>query len=105
MSVGAEFTRPQRALHINVASQEYGSGGIVVSGGSGTCANAPGGSMDCEYSYPGGTSITLTAVASPDSTFLGWGPGPCYSVMGPTCTFPLDMDLQFAAGFMGPRHL
>ena len=49
----------------------------------------PGSSQMCDYSYQIGTTVTLEATASPDSVFLGWGPGPCTGTQ-PTCVVTVN---------------
>lgn len=48
--------------------------------GTGTVTSVPAGidcGVDCTETYPGGTGVTLTAVAIPDSVFTGWNGGGC----------------------------
>jgi hypothetical protein len=49
------------------------------------------------YPYPFGTVITLTAVASPGSTFAGWSGGGCTGTG--TCTVTLNQDTFVTATF------
>lgn len=67
--------------------------------GTGTVTSAPAGiscGADCSAVYDYGTSITLTAIADPDSVFEGWT-GACSG--GGTCTFAADSDRTVSATF------
>ena len=89
-SATATFTLQQFTLSV-------GRDGI----GSGTVTTAPAAGIDCGadcseiYSY--GTSVTLTAVPSPGSTFVGWG-GNCAGP-GLACTLTMDGHKGVMANF------
>lgn len=74
---------------------------VVKAGtGSGTVTSAPGGidcGAGCTASYDGGTTVVLTAVAAPGSTFAGWSGGGC-SGTGP-CTVVMDAARTVTANF------
>jgi hypothetical protein len=68
--------------------------------GKGTVTSVPAGiscGANCSSSFPGGTSITLTAVADPGSTFSGFTGG-CSSSSA-SCTFTLAADASVNAAF------
>jgi hypothetical protein len=60
--------------------------------GSGTVTNSPTGST-----FNAGTTVTLTAAASADSTFGGWS-GAC-SGTSPTCTVQMNANASVTAAF------
>ena len=74
---------------------------IVPDGtGSGTVTSTPTGiscGEQCTAEFDVGTSVTLTAVADPDSQFSGWSGGDC-SGTGP-CTTTLDQATTVTATF------
>ncbi len=70
-----------------------------VSSAGGNVTSSPAGiecGSDCTESYANGSSITLTAVAEPGSTFIGWN-GPC-SGTG-TCEISMVSDRSVSAIF------
>jgi alpha-tubulin suppressor-like RCC1 family protein len=80
----------------------------VARGGAGTgnvTSNPPGidCGVDCSEPYNGGTSVTLTAVASGGSTFASWSG--CDSVSGATCTVALNAARTVTATFDPPRYV
>lgn len=90
-TVTATFTLTTYALTVSKAGT-----------GNGTVTSSPAGvncGVDCNESYTSGTVVTLTAAASPGSTFSGWsgactGTGACTVTMDAaksvTATFTLD---------------
>jgi hypothetical protein len=68
-----------------------------------SCSNAPGSTQACDYSYRIGSTVTLEATASPDSVFLGWGPGPCTGTE--PCVVTVDEATGVGASFRGPQTL
>ncbi|WP_295443585.1 C1 family peptidase [uncultured Thiodictyon sp.] len=69
--------------------------------GSGTVASAPAGidcGNDCTQDYSAGTSVTLTAQASPGSQFGGWS-GACTGTG--TCTLSMSASRSVTATFSG----
>jgi ELWxxDGT repeat protein len=105
LSIGAEFAKAPVHFLLHVSGTDLGSGGIQVSPGASTCANSPGASMDCDYVFTSGTSVTLSAAASPDSAFAGWGPGSSCAGTALTCTLVASSNLSFGGSFLGPRRL
>lgn len=62
--------------------------------GAGQVVSSPAGincGPDCRESYPCGTVVTLTALASPGGVFLGWS-GPCAGAAG-VCTVAVSDPL------------
>jgi hypothetical protein len=74
----------------------------VTLGGSGTgeVTSDPAGiecGIDCSHSYVHGTSVTLTAEETPDSTFGGWN-GACIGT-ATTCVVPMTQARSVGATF------
>ena len=69
-----------------------GSGTIAFSSGSNTSCTT-----SCSNSYVSGTSVTLTATANSDSTFVGWG-GAC-SGSSSTCVVTMSAATSVTATF------
>ena len=97
-TVTARFDLPNHLLSV---SSGGGTGsGIVTSIPAGiACAigGAPGG--DCSEGYLHGQEVTLTATASPNNVFDGWG-GACSSREdSPTCTLTMDQARSVTATF------
>ena len=70
------------SLAVFVYGRYGGSGAVSITPPGATCANAPGDSQSCNYTYTETTMVTLSAVPAADSTFAGWtgscsGTGPC----------------------------
>ncbi|MFN7955460.1 MAG: hypothetical protein U0610_27295 [bacterium] len=72
--------------------------------GSGTVSSSPAGidcGETCSATYDYGTTVTLTATASPDSTFAGWS-GPCTGTG--TCQLPMTAARSVTAVFSLPTY-
>lgn len=72
----------------------------VAKAGGGTVTSAPAGiscGTDCSEVYISNTSVTLTAVPSQGSNFIGWGGGGC-SGTG-TCTVTVAANMSVIATF------
>jgi hypothetical protein len=91
-------------VFLSVAKAGIGTGTVATTDGAINCLAA---STGCETKeYPRGTSVGLTALASPGSSFAGWLVGggaadlspPECSGLGP-CTFRLDGDTGVIATF------
>jgi hypothetical protein len=70
--------------------------------GNGSVSSSPGGiscPMACTSSFPGGTQVTLTALAQNGATFMGWS-GACNG-SNTTCNVTLTNDTQVNAQFSG----
>ena len=73
--------------------------------GSGSVTSSPAGiacGTTCSYGYAGGTAVTLSAVAAPDSTFAGWsggcsGTGACTVVTTGDASVSAMFDLNATA--------
>jgi hypothetical protein len=71
--------------------------------GSGTVISSPAGiscGSDCTHTYAQGSTVTLTAIADPGSTFSGWT-GPICPGSGP-CIVTLGGDVAVTAVFARP---
>ncbi|MGB0120567.1 MAG: hypothetical protein WBP55_06415 [Solirubrobacterales bacterium] len=69
--------------------------------GSGSVTSSPKGldcGADCEEAYSSFTKVTMTAAASPGSTFDGWK-GPCESELTDTCELAMLEDTNVTATF------
>jgi len=69
--------------------------------GSGLVSSSPSGIVcggDCSQSYDYGTDVTLTAVADPGSTFMGWSGGGCTGVG--TCVVTVNASTTVTATFL-----
>ena len=75
---------------------------VVATGtGNGRVSSSPAGidcGATCQARFTNGTAVTLTAVAAPGSTFMGWS-GAC-SGTAPTCTLAMTDDQTATAAFM-----
>lgn len=72
-----------------------------IGGGVGSVASLPAGiscGTDCAEPFDFGTTVTLTASATPPSVFAGWGGG-C-SGMSSSCTLTMDADRAVTAKFV-----
>ncbi len=70
-------------------------------GGVGSVASLPAGiscGADCAQAYDYGTTVTLTAAATPPSVFAGWS-GAC-SGTSTSCTLTMDADRAVTAKFV-----
>jgi subtilisin family serine protease/PKD repeat protein len=97
-SASVAITAPP-SLEVFIQGHHGGSGTVSIAPPGETCANAPGGSQLCNYSYPETTTVTLTAVPAADSTFAGWA-GDC-SGTGP-CQIAVNSLFSVQATFDGP---
>ena len=88
------------------AGQMFGLAVVKMGAGSGTVTGSPSGILcgnSCSGSYPGGSTVTLTAAASSGSTFSGWsggnctGTGSCGVTLGGPTTITATFALQTAA--------
>ncbi len=74
---------------------------VAASGiGAGAVTSDPAGlncGLDCSENYSSGTSLALTAAASPVSTFAGWSGSGCSGTS--TCSFTLNADTVVTATF------
>jgi len=96
LATGSSFT-------LHVASGGMMSGGSAQTG-HGRVTSDPSGidcGTDCTQTYDAGSSVTLTAVASSDSDFVGWWgdvPSSCVYNDDP-CTLDMDRDHNVWAMF------
>ncbi len=72
---------------------KIGSGGGTVTSTDGY-VNCGG---DCDERYPNGTSVTLTAVADPNTIFIGWSGGGCSGT--DNCTVTVGGNVSITAEF------
>ena len=87
----AEFDRTPAEHTLNVSLAGTGSGGVSDGTGAIECPDS------CSHTYPADTEVTLTATASPGSTFTGWSSGPCEGTG--TCQVTMSSDTQVTATF------
>jgi ELWxxDGT repeat protein len=99
--VTATFRGPQ-LLDLIVIGVQNGSGNVTATPPGASCLNAPGATLGCPRQYAVGTLVTLTAIPSGDSVFLGWG-GACAGVA--ECQVAMDGVKQVTASFRGPETL
>jgi len=66
--------------------------------GGGTVTDNFGATFDTPLLYDFNASVTLTATASPSSTFAGWG-GDCSTSMGNTCSLTMKSNKTVTATF------
>ena len=83
--------------------QSFGLAVVKMGAGSGTITSAPAGitcGASCSATYPGGSTVTLTATPAGGSTFTGWsgggcsGTGACIVTLMATTTVTAGFDLQ-----------
>ncbi|MET0553423.1 MAG: ELWxxDGT repeat protein [Vicinamibacteria bacterium] len=87
-------------LRLTVIGNESGQG--LIDTDLGDSCGSEGTDLPCDFYYPAGTHLTLTATATYDSTFLGWS-GAC-SGTG-TCQVTMDGPQAVEAIFLGPATL
>lgn len=92
-TVGASFDLDRRSLTVTLAGT--GSGSVTSSPAGIECG------ADCSEPYDVGTMVTLTAVASSDSTFTGWS-GACTGTAA--CTVTMDAARAVTATFTLRRY-
>jgi hypothetical protein len=95
MSQARNFSASFVALHELTVSKN-GSGNGAVTGAGISCGAI------CSDVYDEGTSVTLTAAASPGSRFGGWS-GAC-SGTGATCTVTMSQARNVSASFVAAVH-
>ena len=95
VSVTATFTRERRTLTV-----------AAFGDGDGNVTSAPAGidlaAGDARHDFAVGTEVTLTASATPGSSFSGWE-GAC-SGTSPTCTLVMTEDRNVSASFERVFH-
>jgi ELWxxDGT repeat protein len=91
-------------LDVDITSADEGWGVVHVTPSAPECRNDPGRPKSCSYDFAPGTTVTLSAVAPPDSLsrFTGWT-GACTGLQD--CTITLDGQQWVMATFTGPQVL
>ncbi|MCE9576500.1 MAG: choice-of-anchor D domain-containing protein [Deltaproteobacteria bacterium] len=92
-AVSATFT--VNSYDLTLVKTGSGSGGVATNPGGASCG------AGCS-TYPYGTMVTLTATASPGSTFAGWsgsGAGSCAGTSTATCAVVIDQARTVIATF------
>lgn len=88
------------AYEFQTAPETHNITVTLAGSGHGSVSSSPPGIScpdNCNYSYPTGSTITLTAVSSANSTFTGWSVTSCAA--NPICKITLDADLSVMATF------
>jgi YD repeat-containing protein len=97
-TLGARASQP-----VTIMDDDSGYLSVSRSGtGAGTVTSSPSGiacGTVCGYEFDKGTVVTLTALAEPGSTFMGWG-GACSGIA--TCTLTMDVAKEVTARFDWP---
>jgi trimeric autotransporter adhesin len=85
---------PNHTLSVTLTGGGKGS----VDGGAGaiSCPST------CSHAYANGTSVTLTAIPAPGSTFAGWSGGGCTGAR--TCQLTIGADTALSASFEKVRQ-
>ncbi len=97
-SITANFTSNIPADTIAVTLLGSGGGTVTDNSTGINCTLANGNfTGTCNFNYPAGSQLTLTANPAAGSTFLGWG-FPC-SGKSPTCTFTVESTYDVNATF------
>lgn len=92
LAVPAAFSAPPQEL-LRVTLQGDGEGGVESDPEGIDCPD------DCDESYKKNSTVTLTAKADPNSSFLGWnGDGACGG-SDPTCEIKLSATTEVIASF------
>ncbi len=96
--VGADFSGPSTPT-LSIKTTGSGSGTVKSTAEKIDCGST------CSASYASGSPVSLSASASPGSTFAGWSGGGC-SGAATTCTLTIKSDAtvtaQFNASHYGP---
>lgn len=74
----------------------------VTKSGNGTVTSSPSGincGANCSATFPGGTSVVLTATTSSGSTWSGWSGSACSGTVTTTCAVTLTADASVTASF------
>jgi hypothetical protein len=98
LAIALLFTLPAHAdetRKIHVSFLGAGSGVVVFSPPSIDMQVSCNGT--CEYAWPAGTAVTLTAIAAADSTFGDWG-GWCQKKAMPPGTPSTECNLTLEGG-------
>jgi hypothetical protein len=88
------------ARTVNVSLAGSGGGGVTSNPATIACTYPSQGGA-CSSGFPNTVQATLTAAASPGSTFAGWGGG-CAQCIYPACLLVLDADKSCSALFNRP---
>ena len=89
-SVTATFSQVQTAT-LSIANVGSGGGTVVRSGGTINCGN------ECIETLPVGSIVTLTAIPTSGSTFVGWSGGVCSGAGA--CSFTVGANITVTAQF------
>jgi subtilisin family serine protease len=88
---------------LDVVSEHSGTGTVRVDPVDAFCDGLARTTQTCTYVPAPGTSVTLTAVPAPTSSFVGWS-GACRSADA-VCVVPVDDVRYVRAAFAGPFRL
>jgi len=97
-SVVATFTALPAARHSLTVTRSGSGQGVVQSSPSGISCGPV-----CSATFPSGQAVTLTAIPTGTSRFIGWG-GACTGTAS-TCTLTLGSDQSVTAAFLAPPSI
>jgi hypothetical protein len=99
-TITANFANPV-TYPLTVTTSGTGSGTVTDNLAEIACSRANGATLGlCSGPYPSGTQVTLTASATNNSLFAGWGGACASSGAGATCIVTINSALNVSASFV-----